>query len=293
MNDWLNFLGWYVAEGHTGKHHDEISISHNTIDDNKERDIIKKSINELGYKCKKAIGMLRMYDVQLGDWLVKNCGHLARNKKVPDFIKNLDREQIKVFLKSLYQGDGHKSKTAHTLYTISKKLCDDVQELILKVGDASRFSVATPRKSFLKGREINSTYPCYCINWMKKSNYHNTQNKGMSPSSVEKLIDYSGKVYCITVPNNIIYVRRNGIPVWCGNSLRFYINGGDDHIDGMISFAEHLSYNICEECGSTDRVKQTKGWITSLCCKCFAKNKLAETRLLKNKQKELSNSNKV
>jgi len=35
---------------------------------------------------------------------------------------------------------------------------------------------------------------------------------------VEGEVSYKGKVYCVSVPNKIIYVRRNGIPVWCGNS---------------------------------------------------------------------------
>jgi replicative DNA helicase Mcm len=32
------------------------------------------------------------------------------------------------------------------------------------------------------------------------------------------IINYTGKVYCCSVPSGILYVRRNGIPVWCGNS---------------------------------------------------------------------------
>jgi len=52
--------------------------------------------------------------------------------------------------------------------------------------------------------------------------------------------------------------------------LRFYISGGDDYIYGMIDFAEHLSYKICEKCGSTENVEQTKGgWIATLCSKCM------------------------
>src|SRR3990167_10099890 len=26
-------------------------------------------------------------------------------------------------------------------------------------------------------------------------------------------------VYCLEVPNHIIYVRRNGKPIWCGNCI--------------------------------------------------------------------------
>jgi replicative DNA helicase Mcm len=30
---------------------------------------------------------------------------------------------------------------------------------------------------------------------------------------------YTGKIYCVEVPDHIIYVRRNGKPVWCGNTI--------------------------------------------------------------------------
>lgn len=52
-------------------------------------------------------------------------------------------------------------------------------------------------------------------------------------------------------------------------SLRFYINGGDDEIYGMINLAEHLSWHICENCGSIENIKHTTGWISTLCSKCF------------------------
>jgi hypothetical protein len=54
-------------------------------------------------------------------------------------------------------------------------------------------------------------------------------------------------------------------------ALRFYISGGDDTIDGMIDLAEHMSWNICEYCGSTENIIHTKGWITTLCAECSEK----------------------
>ena len=51
--------------------------------------------------------------------------------------------------------------------------------------------------------------------------------------------------------------------------LRFYCSGGDDVIHGMINLAESMSYQICENCGSTKNVTQTKGWITTLCEDCI------------------------
>jgi hypothetical protein len=56
-------------------------------------------------------------------------------------------------------------------------------------------------------------------------------------------------------------------------ALSFYYNGGDKLIDGMVWLAEDLSYKICERCGSTKNVKQTEGWIITLCEKCMKKHK--------------------
>jgi len=59
-------------------------------------------------------------------------------------------------------------------------------------------------------------------------------------------------------------------------SLRFYINGGDDYVDGLITFAEAMSYMTCEQCGSTDGVTQTKGWVYTLCRQCLFDRDMAQ-----------------
>jgi len=58
--------------------------------------------------------------------------------------------------------------------------------------------------------------------------------------------------------------------------LRFYINGGNDYVDGLITFAERLSYMTCEQCGSTDGVTQTKGWVYTLCRQCLFDRDMAQ-----------------
>lgn len=56
-------------------------------------------------------------------------------------------------------------------------------------------------------------------------------------------------------------------------SLSFYYTGGDDMIDGMVWFAESLSYRICETCGATTGVGHTQGWVYTICWDCLQKNK--------------------
>ena len=46
--------------------------------------------------------------------------------------------------------------------------------------------------------------------------------------------------------------------------LRFYYDGGDDRIQGMVSMAESWADKSCEECGAPG-TSGGKGWIKTLC----------------------------
>ena len=61
--------------------------------------------------------------------------------------------------------------------------------------------------------------------------------------------------------------------------LRFYYDGGNQHIDGIVSHAEHLSYSICEICGTHDKVGTTTGWNKTLCMHHWLESKFDEIRL--------------
>lgn len=47
-------------------------------------------------------------------------------------------------------------------------------------------------------------------------------------------------------------------------TLRFYYDGGDSKIDGMVRMAESMSGVTCEECGKPGKTRQG-GWIKVLC----------------------------
>jgi hypothetical protein len=46
--------------------------------------------------------------------------------------------------------------------------------------------------------------------------------------------------------------------------LRFYYDGGDEQIYGMVRMAESWAANTCEECGQPGTMR-TGGWIRTLC----------------------------
>lgn len=49
--------------------------------------------------------------------------------------------------------------------------------------------------------------------------------------------------------------------------LRFYVDGANEYVRGLISMAESMSYRTCEECGNPGKPND-KGWIITLCDSC-------------------------
>lgn len=48
--------------------------------------------------------------------------------------------------------------------------------------------------------------------------------------------------------------------------LRFYYDGGDDTVDGMVRMAESWAARTCEECGAPGK-SRSGGWVRTLCDK--------------------------
>jgi replicative DNA helicase Mcm len=275
----LKLLGMIVSEGYISKHEDEVAIA--ACNDGTEKACREQSdweevLTHCGFKYTKTGAettavVYRIYSTRLSRWCKEHIKCGAANKRVPGFVKQLPPHQIRVFLDYLYKGDGHKSKSAHTLYTISKQLSDDVQELLLKVGSAFSHHITPPRKNGL----IKGAHDCHCINWLKNISFNIEAKTIKGKNYTEEWVDYTGKVYCATVPNGTLYVRRNGKGVWCGNSLRFYCSPTDEETFGMIRLAEIWASHTCEQCGNPGERRDVLGWLSTLCDHHY-KERLAE-----------------
>ena len=276
MKAFLKFLGFYVAEGYCNYRQgsgSEIMLAYNPQD---ELELVTTLVKDIGFIPQFSKGVCRFSNLALGIWLRENCGHGALNKKVPEFIKSLPSEHIKIFLEYLFIGDGHKTKTSNILTTISTQLRDDVCELLLKVGCCfSYYSKPAEYVNNLKKNknyqhQITSKHTAWYINWLQQINVEfdtSKIKKGLCPNTKEEWINYQGKVYCVTVPNHIIYIRRNGKGVWCGNSLRWYDAGASEEIQTIINKYEDISYHTCISCGKPAKYLST-GWICPYCEKC-------------------------
>ena len=54
--------------------------------------------------------------------------------------------------------------------------------------------------------------------------------------------------------------------------LRFYYDGGDDYIDGLVSMAELWASNTCEVCGNKGRTRSLS-WVRTLCDEHYEETK--------------------
>jgi hypothetical protein len=97
--------------------------------------------------------------------------------------------------------------------TYNEGLADELQRLCLHAGCSANIVQLKDTYSV----KILDAKSCNIV--VNKQNQHNSVTIKTRGRPNDKLEPYVGKVYCCEVNGDgVIYVRRNGIPVWCGNS---------------------------------------------------------------------------
>lgn len=160
---------------------------------------------------------------------IKQFGDHAWNKHIPQEILNATPRQQQIFLDFYIMGDGTRQSTKTTnkrntrnngystqITTTSAKLADQFQEITQKLGYSTSIRTYTMDELNKYSPTINKS-GTPILN--KRSQYRLTiRNSRFFSFDLEKTT-YKGHIGCVTVPNGIIYVRRNGKPCWSGNSV--------------------------------------------------------------------------
>jgi len=239
MNDWLPFLGMFIADGSTNCRG---SIQLSCF---KERKIDFNSslLTKLGlnWKYNDKNGKFTVLESHYPE-IYKHLDSLsvgAANKYLPDYVWTLSPNQCIILLEALLQGDGHtykyKDEDEFSRYgTISLTLANDISRLALHCGWSGNIKIAsepdgiahsaTATMGARKGKTtfITQKHTYYKISIIRKQNQP-WINKKKNDSNEENLIDYKGKVYCIEMPtSHIYYMRESNISTPCivGNSSR-------------------------------------------------------------------------
>jgi len=229
------FMGYYLSEGSVTRLRDGAGGYRNkwqvTISQSKEA-------NEEKYNTIREL----LEKMPIEWWTTKNgflttnddlCNYVLKfgkcsEKYVPETIKQLSPEKIKIFLDAYMLGDGSDRKGKNfknysfdnevTYFTCSKQLADDLGELILKAGYRPSYYL---RKN--KGK----------ITEFKNGDYEIKQNvwvirrcNSLTASVIKKeSVQYDDYVYDVELPKwHVLLVRRNGKIVWSGNCTCYTTN---------------------------------------------------------------------
>ena len=241
INVWLQYFGIWIAEGHVSKSDFNINISAH-----KQR--IKDALTNIEDNIEEAIGKRfnkrpdgstddgtdnknswRIYHATLGRYMLQfSVG--STNKYLPEWVWYLNRDQCRLLINSMCLGDGcllKKGKGNWIYSTSSTRLADDYQRLMLHAGWSTNKNIQAEAGKVTicsnKMKNTSRTITSSAISWqlctITKKNEPCLNHRPHNPRQ-DKWVDYDGKVYCCTVPqgDGVIYVRRNGVSVWSGNS---------------------------------------------------------------------------
>jgi thymidylate synthase (FAD) len=140
--------------------------------------------------------------------LQMDAGVGARNKRIPRWLlEHRDGRVLQALWAAMWAGDGCMAKHSQTYTTASEGLAGDVQELLLRLGKAA--SVSCHRRGEQR---------LYLVRVLQSGTI------GSRPAA-RTWEPYKGPVWCVATANGIVYVRRNGHGVWCGNCYRSWEPG--------------------------------------------------------------------
>lgn len=220
MDDWLKFFGFWLAEGWTSKTPGLFQTGITQKKDDKILQEMEEILKSFGFSTTrtKDTFQVRCFDRQLWNYL-SQFGD-ASTKFIPKELKNLSPRQLNILFDYYIIGDGHiennDGKRIRS-WSISKQLTDDLNEITLKIGKICTITNRGIRNSImLDGREVNGKFDCFQIGYGGNGK-HNRRNP-LIRTKHQKTVNYKGNIYCVEVPNHILFVRRNGKSFWCGNS---------------------------------------------------------------------------
>jgi hypothetical protein len=191
MDAWLDFFGIWMTKSYQARGHEAVQIDQNNVC---VRAALHPALDALGYHNRVLrCGWLTVYDKQLYEYL-----HLAKNKRLPEWVWLLSARQARRLLDAMILGD---------FCTSMEGLADDLMRLALHAG------LSATKESQESSTEINF--------WSVSVVTDAAHNKpGIDSGRHATVTDAPVRepVYCLRVPSEVFYVRRNGVPCWTGNS---------------------------------------------------------------------------
>lgn len=209
IEDFLEFLGYWISEGSLLQTQDPMSPYWVTLSQKKPkvREKIQALLDRLPwrysvYEAKDGTTRWKISNKCLRDYLLQNCGGKSGDKRIPAAIMQSSEAHLRVIYQALMDGDGtadsRENRTARIYYTKSTVLADQVQEVTFLLGYRTRI---VPGAGVWRVEHSEHSETCM------------TRERHLT------LVPYTGRVYCFSVPSHGYFVtRRNGKVAIQGNT---------------------------------------------------------------------------
>jgi len=217
-NDFAAFMGMYLAEGCLG-----YTTRSGAYPINIWQSAVGNGFHEYGKRLDAMIGrhvpwMKKGFFVfnnkALFEYLKPLGGH-AYDKVIPPEVLDLAPEDLETFWDFFCLGDGNQSwnpsgKEIRSAYSTSLDLMDGLQEVLQKMGGwAIRRLLPMDRGAGPRGQIEVRRRPCYKI--------FRRHGAVASATNVDR-VPYEGFIGSVAVPADVVYVRRDGWPIWAGTA---------------------------------------------------------------------------
>ncbi|WP_255196833.1 DNA polymerase domain-containing protein [Halorarius litoreus] len=196
MDDWLRLLGWYVTEGSLAAEANRITIHQQDPDG---RASIRKLLDRLGINYNVDDRGVNISNRYLQEWLSEHCGKGYADKRLPDWVFDLDASLLEPLLETMIDGDGSVTDSGlRKFWTKSEHLRDAVVDIGIRCG----------HKPTVSEQSDGAWY----VSIGKRGSFKKATN-----ATVE---EHDGNVHCITAEDNhVVLAGRNGNFQWVGQSL--------------------------------------------------------------------------
>jgi DNA-directed RNA polymerase beta subunit len=159
-----------------------------------------------------------------GDIRILDSLRIDGEKQLPDSVWNLNTAQSHLLLRTILGG------TRNQAITRTKKFADDICKLAIHAGSCSTI------------KQISQNV--FVVSVMSPTE-HTVNDNQTFHLDTERWMEYTGKVYCLTVRTGVFMVRQNGKPVWSGNSRHGQKNTlGNLYHQAYMPFSDNYTADI-------------------------------------------------
>lgn len=237
--DMAAFMGWWVSEGSAiemrsktqGNLRRRVSISQVKP---QRRGEILHLLERLPWRWHEAGNSFVCTSKQLYEYVLQ-CGRLQPERSAPQWVKDASPRVIAAFVDAAIAGDGWtQQKKAHhrksrAYATTSLLLANDMQELFIKLGRAATCRVVQPTAWHICGRSGDQLLTQYHVYERLASRAYLDGGGSGKRGYIGTVEHYDGRVYCATVPNGTLIVRR-GWKTFVAGNCAVYAHAGAYHL---------------------------------------------------------------